>query len=53
MSAQWLDKSDYVAAWQSEFLAAVAFCTADCLPQLRNIDSVKVQVDPFYTQTEE
>lgn len=38
MSAQWLDKSDFVAAWQSETLASVVFCNADCLPELKNID---------------
>ena len=38
ISAQWLDKTDCVGAWQSEKLAAVLFCTSDCLPELRNID---------------
>ena len=38
ISVEWLDKSDCVASWQSEKLAAVVFCTSDCLPQLRNID---------------
>lgn len=38
ISVQWLDKSDCVGAWQNEKLAAVVFCTADCLAQLRNLD---------------
>jgi hypothetical protein len=38
ISVEWLDKTDCVGSWQSEKLAAVVFCTADCLAQLRNID---------------
>jgi len=38
INVAWLDKADCVGSWQSENLAAVVFCTADCLPQLRNID---------------
>ena len=40
---QWLDKSDCVGAWQNEKLAAVVFCTADCLTQLRNLDGVLIR----------
>ena len=38
INVAWLDRTDCVGSWQSENLAAVVFCTADCLPQLRNID---------------
>ncbi|PRW21058.1 AAA+-type ATPase (ISS) isoform B [Chlorella sorokiniana] len=38
ITAELLDDSDCVAAWQSERLGAVLFPTADTLPDLRKID---------------
>lgn len=37
LSAEWLNQTDCVGAWQSEKLAAVLFPTADSLGELRNI----------------
>ncbi|GAB4819753.1 hypothetical protein N2152v2_006799 [Parachlorella kessleri] len=39
ITAEWLDQSDCVGAWQSEKLAAVLFPTADTLPALRQIEN--------------
>ena len=41
MSAEWLDESDCVGAWQNERLAAVMFPTADSLTRVRNLAKVK------------
>ncbi len=37
LSAQWLDESDCVGAWQSSNMAAAVFPTADTLPQLQQL----------------
>ena len=41
MTAEWIDESDCVGAWQNERLAAVVFPTADTLPQVRQMARVK------------
>lgn len=41
MTAEWMDESDCVGAWQNERLAAVLFPTADTLPQVRQMARVK------------
>ena len=41
MTAEWMDESDCVGAWQNERLAAVLFPTADTLPQVRHMARVK------------
>ena len=41
MSAEWLDESDCVGAWQNENMAAVLFPTAATLPQVRQLTRVK------------
>ncbi|KAK9807484.1 hypothetical protein WJX72_000447 [[Myrmecia] bisecta] len=38
LSADWLDETDCVGAWESETLAAVLFPTADSLHQLRELE---------------
>ncbi|KAL3136401.1 hypothetical protein ABBQ38_005658 [Trebouxia sp. C0009 RCD-2024] len=41
MTAEWMDESDCVGAWQNERLAAVVFPTADTLSQVRHMARVK------------
>lgn len=41
MTAEWLDETDCVGAWQNERLAAVVFATADTLSQVRHMARVK------------
>ena len=41
MTAEWMDESDCVGAWQNERLAAVVFPTADTVAQVRQLARVK------------
>ena len=50
---QWLDKSDCVGAWQNEKVAAVVFCTADCLTQLRNLDGMPKLIEDLKSNSPE
>ena len=41
ITAEWMDESDCVGAWQNERLAAVLFPTAETLPQVRQMARIK------------